>query len=354
MKKFLLLILLMLPIMANAYDAKIDGIYYNLNRVNQTAEVTCEKHSSSSMKYYGDVIIPKSFTFDGVEYIVTAIGKDAFDGCSSLASVDIPNSVTVIGDNAFNSCCGLTSINIPNSVTTIEDGAFYHCTGLTSLSLPNSVTYIGCEAFTSCTGLVSVSISGNVSIIVDGIFSDCQSLLSVNIPEGVTTIEGYAFWGCKNLTTVIIPSSVTKIEDAFPKCSGLKTVYCYVRNVPSTNESAFEEVDCKSAILYVPASAINEYKATAPWNKFGTILPIEDGTTRIDAASNVCNIRADGSVITVSDYRDGENVSVYSVGGQLISTAVINNGSAVINTNLQAGSVVIVKIGQKSVKLTLN
>jgi hypothetical protein len=101
MKKFLLLILLMLPIMANAYDAKIDGIYYNLNRVNQTAEVTCEDENSSSMKYYGDVIIPKSFTFDGVEYIVTAIGKKAFMGCSSLASVDIPNSVTVIGDNAF-------------------------------------------------------------------------------------------------------------------------------------------------------------------------------------------------------------------------------------------------------------
>ena len=59
-------------------------------------------------------------------------------------------------------------------------------------------------------------------------------------------------------------------------------------------------------------------------------------------------------MITVSDCRDGENVSVYSVGGQLISTAVINNGSAVIKTNLQAGSVVIVKIGQKSVKLTLN
>ncbi|MBP5219237.1 MAG: hypothetical protein J6034_00855, partial [Bacteroidaceae bacterium] len=84
------------------------------------------------------------------------------------------------------------------------------------------------------------------------------------------------------------------------------------------------------------------------------ILPIEDGTTRIDAASNVCNIRADGSVITVSDCRDGENVSVYSVGGQLISTAVINNASAVINTNLQIGSVVIVRIGQKIVKLTLN
>ena len=186
--------------------------------------------------------------------------------------------------------------------------------------------------------------------------------MSVVIPEGVTEIEYDAFDHCSNLTSVSIASSVTKIDNGvFFKCENLKSVYCYATKIPETEKYAFgsapiygDDFDVKSAILYVPASVINEYKTTEPWNKFGTILPIEDGTTRIDATSSNCDIKAYGSVITVSDCRDGESVSVYSVSGQLIGATTIKNGSAVIKTNLQAGSVVIVKIGQKSVKLTLN
>ena len=75
-------------------------------------------------KYTGSVTIPESFTYNGVTYSVTSIGGSAFDCCSGLTSVTIPNSVTSIGNYAFIGCSGLTSVTIGNSVTSIGESAF--------------------------------------------------------------------------------------------------------------------------------------------------------------------------------------------------------------------------------------
>ena len=119
--------------------------------------------------------------------------------------------------------------------------------------------------------------------------------------------------------------------------------------------SYYDNQHLNYATLYVPASAINEYKATTPWWWFGTILPIEDATTQIDAAStNNCNIITNGNDIIVKSDADGEKVSIYTFSGQLIGTTTIRNGSAVINTNLKSGSVAIVMIGQNTYKIRLD
>ncbi len=88
-----------------------------------------------------------------IEDGVTSIGKQAFDGCSSLNSVTIPASVTSIGQSAFKGCTGLTSIEIPASVTSIGNFAFDGCTDLTSIEIPASVTSIGINPFYGCSGL---------------------------------------------------------------------------------------------------------------------------------------------------------------------------------------------------------
>ena len=168
-KKLSLLFALMLStLMASAYDAEVDGIYYTLITKAKQAEVT-----SGDTKYTGNVTIPESFTYNGVTYSVTSIGNEAFRSCSGLTSVTIGNSVTSIGILAFYGCSGLTSVTIPNSVTSIGSNAFSGCSGLTSVTIPNSVTSIEYDAFWGCSGLTSVTIPNSVTSIEYGAFASC-------------------------------------------------------------------------------------------------------------------------------------------------------------------------------------
>ena len=156
---------------------------------------------------------------------VTTIGSEAFYRCTSLTSVIIPNSVTSIGKYAFCNCYSLTSVTIPDSVTSIGDGAFLGCTSLTSVTIPSSVTSIGRSAFDGCPSLTSVTIGNGVTSIGDCTFNSCISLASVTIPDSVTSIGGYAFSNCTSLTSITIPNSVTSIgEYAFAWCESLTSV----------------------------------------------------------------------------------------------------------------------------------
>ena len=156
---------------------------------------------------------------------VTSIGACAFQYCSSLTSITIPNSVTSIGSSAFRDCSSLTSIIIPNSVTSISYGAFRGCSSLTSITIPNSVTSIGESAFFDCSSLTSITIPNSVTSISYGAFFDCSSLTSIIIPNSVTSIGAYAFSGCSSLTSITIPNSVTSIGAyAFSSCSELETI----------------------------------------------------------------------------------------------------------------------------------
>ena len=96
LKTLVLLLFAMVGQAASAYDCKVDGIYYELNTIHKTAEVT-------SGRYSGSITIPSSFNYDGKTYSVTSIGYQAFSGCS-VTSVTIPNSVTSIGGYAFRDC----------------------------------------------------------------------------------------------------------------------------------------------------------------------------------------------------------------------------------------------------------
>ena len=102
-KLFMFLFSLILSVLfstsASAYDVKIDRICYNLHSEDKTAEVTSREY-----RYAGDVVIPSSITVEGKEYTVTSIGFRAFEGCSDLTSVTIPNSVTSIRKFAFSGC----------------------------------------------------------------------------------------------------------------------------------------------------------------------------------------------------------------------------------------------------------
>ena len=115
-----------------------------------------------------EIHIPSQIQYGKYTYEVTSIGKWAFDECSKLTSITIPNSVMSIGSCVFSDCSSLTSITIPNSVMSIGNSAFAWCEGLTSISIPNSVTSIGWEAFNGCSSLKSIKIpKGLTNIGVD-------------------------------------------------------------------------------------------------------------------------------------------------------------------------------------------
>ena len=196
-----------------AHDFEVDGIFYNKTS-GKTAAVTYKGDSfySYSNEYSGDIVIPSSVNYNGINYDVTSIGGAVFHSCSSLTSVVIPNSVTSIGDHAFCQCDRLTSIQIPNSVTSIGRQAFYRCSSLTSIQIPNSVTSIEDEAFIYCSSLTSIEIPNSVTSIGNRAFCACSDLTSVVIGNSVTSIEDEAFKNCSSLTSIVVDTGNTKYD----------------------------------------------------------------------------------------------------------------------------------------------
>ena len=209
------------------------GLVYAL-QANDTYSVTGYTGTAT------EVVIPSIYNGKAV----TSIGNEAFDMCTSLTSIEIPNSVTSIGFYAFSACTSLTSIEIPNSVTSIGYNAFYNCTSLTSIEIPDGVTSIGNSAFSGCTSLTSITIPASVTSIGSSAFLNCSSLTSIEIPDSVTSIGDRAFYDCSSLTSIEIPDSVTSIGSyAFDYCTSLTSVVIG-DSVTSIGDRAFQ--DCSS------------------------------------------------------------------------------------------------------------
>ena len=126
----------------------------------------------------------------------------AFEDCTALTEITIPDGVTSIGSCAFDGCTALTEITIPASVTYIEPWTFGDCTALTEITIPASVTSIGSCAFYECTALKKVTIGNGVTSIGECAFEWCAELTEITIPDSVTSIGWDAFAGCTALTDV--------------------------------------------------------------------------------------------------------------------------------------------------------
>ena len=249
---------MLLPMVASAYDIAVentDGVIIYYNYINDGKELAVTYNGSSfdsDEEYSGNVVIPQEVTYLNQTYKVTSIDGDAFNGCTALTSVTIPNSVTSTGWRIFRYCSSLTSVTLSNNLTSISDGAFQYCSSLVSITIPNSVTSIGWSAF-----------------------NKCYSLASITIPNSVTEIVSYAFGSCSSLTSITIGSGISSIGlEAFENCTKLTDIFCYADNVPSTNSDAFKDTPIENVTLHVPAASVSSYSGTAPWSDFNTIESI--------------------------------------------------------------------------------
>ena len=211
------------------------------------------------------------YAFDGCNSLesitisdsVTNIGYRAFYGCSSLTSITIPDSVTTIGEYAFSGCdkviqienrvsyvdkwaidCNFSvkSVTLRNDTVGIADNSFFGCFALASITIPDNVKSIGRSAFTG-SKLTIITLPDSVTSIGDSAFEGCSSLTSVTIGNGVTSIGSYAFYDCSSLTSINIPDSVTSIGSfAFGYCSSLTSV-TIGNGVTSIGSCAFYNCD---------------------------------------------------------------------------------------------------------------
>ena len=370
-------------------DFMSNGICYNItsettvsvtyNDVYYTYDALGTKYYNYYTKYSGLVVIPSTVTYNNTTYRVTSIGNSAFEDCSNLTSITIPESVTSIGDYAFYNCSSLTAVHIkdiaswcnidfgdgysnplryaknlylngelvteltiPNTVTAIKYGAFYNYSNLTSITIPENsqLTSIGSYAFKGCSSLTSITIPESVTGIGRYAFLDCSSLSAVHIKDIASwcNIDFYSDYSnplyyAKNLylngelvTELTIPNTVTAIKyGAFYNYSNLTSI-TIPEIVTSIGGDAFEGTawynNQTDGVVYA-GKVLYKYKGTMPAN---TSIEIKEGTVSISpSAFEGCSSLTS---ITIPE-------SVTSIGGYAFSGC---SGELTVNCNIPSAS----------------
>lgn len=244
-----ILLALLTSMQAMAYDFMVDGIAYLINEDDPTTVSVYKERDpieENDWRSYADIsgtlTLPETVTYDGVTYTVTAIGLEAFQGCSGLTGpLVLPSTITFIDEWAFYKCSGLTGhLVIPNGVTTIKDGAFLECDGFDEITIPASVQKIRPAAF-ECRGVQTVtSLIANPLLILGSI--DLNAFILIH-----------------------------------------------------------QEQDYSSRHLKVPSAYIHQYQNFGPWNEFPNIEVLEDVNGQDNVDIDDVNITINAILGSVSD-----------------------------------------------------
>ncbi|SDO57642.1 Leucine rich repeat-containing protein, partial [Prevotella communis] len=208
------------------------------------------------------------------EPFITAIGANAFSGCSALTAANIEGTGVTIADGAFDGNATGRRIFVPaQAIAGYGESAYLadiYATGqcgaegsdvswelnaktmalaisgtgamadytnassvpwysvrdkITSATIAAGVTSVGNYAFYGCSSMTAINLPATVTSVGNYAFSGCSNLTAINLPEGLTSIGSCAFQGCSNLANVTIPDGVTTIGgSAFQGCTALTAV----------------------------------------------------------------------------------------------------------------------------------
>ena len=239
----------------------LTAVYY-FGTIDQWAEIYFADFTSNPLYIAGKLYINNELVNEVNLTVATIISSYAFEECSELTSVTIPDSVTDIGRSAFEGCSGLISVIIGKGVTNIGAEAFYNCSEIekvvwnaencdfeyvsiegngvfgdylgdypkiTHVTIGENVKTIPSYAFKNCSELKNVIWNAENCTITNGdqypMFTGCNKITDVTIGNKVKTIPAYAFCICRELTSMTIPESVTNIgQYAFQYCHKLVEV----------------------------------------------------------------------------------------------------------------------------------
>ena len=173
---------------------------------------------------FGDTYVDPEWSSlkDEVEKVVinegvTNVGKHAFLSFSKLKDVKIASTVEIIDVAAFEECTALTEITLPEGLKEFGEEAFYGCSSLTSISIPKNVTYLPGYIFQGCESLKHIDL-GNVREFGAQAFQYC-GFETFEIPEGTKTLSENMFFSCRNIKYIEVPASVEVVEyGAFYYC----------------------------------------------------------------------------------------------------------------------------------------
>ena len=180
---------------------------------------------------------------------LTSIQAHGLEGMKNLTSIDFGDArLTNIDNYAFRYCSSLATLNLPDTLINIGRFAFYKCTALSSLTVPETIEHIGSYAFHGTDNCALYFSGAELPFYLDENWDDGLSgyyvgvsqtvesgdwkyailkngktaileylgneknidLRTLNIGE-ISTIGGYAFYG-KNLESIILPESLTQIQ----------------------------------------------------------------------------------------------------------------------------------------------
>lgn len=312
-KWFCLFVGMFCVLQAEAYDFRLNGIYYEID--GDELVVTNETDKEDSNSYSGIVIIPSEITYGGRVYTVTGIKARAFQNCSGVTRVEMPSTVTHIGDFAFSVCSNLTSINIPPYITSIGQYAF-SSTAIGSIVIPNTIKNISNGAFFRCNNLRTIEIPNSVIAIGESAFALCENLELVSIGESVESIGPSSFAFCSKLKSMMIPSRVHDIGIyAFSLCNELKEVHVQASIPPIIDAETFSDYN---KTLYVPINCSDAYRVSEYWKNFEYIVESADESAIESIVNEKHRIYVVGHTLHVENRED--IYRVYNLIGQIVYT----------------------------------
>lgn len=282
------------------------------------------------------------------------LGRNVFNGCASLKSIEIPQGVTVIQAYTFANCQALTSVEILNGVTMIGDHAFYNCASLKSIIIPNTVTSMGNYSFANCTSLESMTlpfigsaISGEGKTHFGYIFgandySGQKSYVPTSLKTVIITVGGkiadYAFYNCSSITNISIPDTVEYVgNSAFSGCSVTYTTYenCkYLGNENNNYVVLVQAIDKTAAEFTIHANTkVIAGRAFMECTEL-TRITIPEGVTSIGkVAFRYCTklkeIDIPNSVVSIGEYAFGDCEALENV---TIGSGVVTIGKGAFST----------------------